>query len=77
MSGNDEAIGSKIKTAIPFVLRWVTQEDTHSGAGCKFVRSGGGEVRITLAPKNMKVVIGGVVAIQCKIRRGETEGLGW
>lgn len=41
---DDDSICGGIKTQVPFVVEWITEEDTHGGAGCKFTGGGGGEV---------------------------------
>jgi hypothetical protein len=55
MPQNNEPIGCKIKALISHVFRQITKKDAHYRAWGEFMRGCGREIRITLAPKNVKV----------------------
>lgn len=60
MPRNNNPVSDRIKTPIPFVMKWIAKEDTHRGTGRKFVGGGGGEIGVAFAAKNTKVCISGV-----------------
>ena len=57
MAGDDDTIGGKIKTAVAFVFRRVTKEDTHGGAGSEFMGGSGRDVGIALKAKDIEMVV--------------------
>ena len=54
---NEDSVGNRIIAAIAFGVWWVSEKNACHGARCKFVRSGGGDARITKTPKNTKIII--------------------
>jgi hypothetical protein len=52
------------------VGRGVTEEETTSGARRYLMGSGGGSVGIAGTTENVKMVVGGGCAIQCKVGSG-------
>jgi hypothetical protein len=58
-------VGERIKTSVLLMIRGVTEEETTSGARCKFVGSSGRGVGIVGATKHSKVCIG-----RCGVEEG-------
>ena len=56
MSGDQDAARCEVKGSVPLVIRGVIKEHT-SRAGRQLVRSGGGGVKVTRTPEDMKVVV--------------------
>ena len=57
MSGDQNAARGEVKASVPLVVRGVPEEHTTSRAGRQLVRSGGGGVRVTRTPEDLKVVV--------------------
>jgi hypothetical protein len=57
VAGDDDTIGGDIKTAVAFVFRRVTMEDTHGGAGSEFMGGSGRYVGIALTAKDTEMVV--------------------
>jgi hypothetical protein len=57
--GDDDAVGGKVKTVIPLVVRGVAKEEAADGTRRLLMGSGGGSVRIASIAKHAKVVVGG------------------
>ena len=76
MAGDDDTIGGKIKTAVAFVFRRVTKEDTHGGAGSKFMGGSGRDVGIALTTKDTEMVVRWGATEECKVGSGVIEGAG-
>jgi hypothetical protein len=76
VAGDDDTIGGDIKTAIAFVFRRVTKEDTHGGAGSKFMGGSGRDVGIALIAKDTEMVIRWGATKECKMGSGVIEGAG-
>lgn len=76
MTGDDDTVGSQVKTPISLVMSRVSQEDTESRTRGEFVRSGGGKVRVTLATKHPRVIIRGMGAVRSKVWGGKGQGFG-
>jgi hypothetical protein len=65
-----------IKTNITLVVRGIAKEDAQSGAGGKFVGSGGREIGIALASEDAKMIIGGVNTEESKMGGGKRKCFG-
>jgi hypothetical protein len=76
MTRDDDMIGGEFKATIAFVFGWVAEEDTSGGAGSKFMGGSGGDVGITLAAEDAKMVIGRGTTIKRKVGGGVVEGAG-
>ena len=74
MAGDDDTIGGKIKTAVAFVFRRVTKEDTHGGARSKFMGGSGRDVGIALTTKDTEMVVRWGATEECKVGSGVIEG---
>lgn len=59
MARYDDAVGMTVKAKIALVMWGIAKENTKGGTRRKLVRSGGGEVRITLTIKDAKMLIRG------------------
>jgi hypothetical protein len=70
MTRDDDAMGEKIETPVPLVIRGIYEEKTTGGSRGKFVRSGGRGVAIASAPEDSKVLIGGGGAEEGEKRSG-------
>jgi hypothetical protein len=57
MPGNNDSVGGLVETAVAFVVRRITEEDTQGGAGCEFVWCSCRQVRITTTTKDTKMFI--------------------
>ena len=77
MLGGDDSICGQIKAAVSFMMSGIAKEDAQGGARGEFMWSCGGEVWITLATENPKVIIRRGFAQKGDVWRGEVEGLGW
>ena len=77
MPRDDDSVGGEIKAAVSFVMSGIAKEDAQGGARGEFMWSCGGEVWITLATENPKVIIRRGFAQKGEVWRGEVEGLGW
>ena len=77
MQRDDDSVGGEIKAAVSFVMSGIAKEDAQGGAWGEFMWSCGGEVWITLATENPKVIIRQGFAQKGEVWRGEVEGLGW
>ena len=54
---SEDSVGNRIITTIAFGVWWVSEKDACHGARCEFMRSSGGDARITETPKNTKIII--------------------
>lgn len=52
MTRDNNPVRNGVKTPVPFMVRWISQKDTHDRAGGKFVGGGGGYVGVAVATKN-------------------------
>ena len=77
MLGGDDSICGQIKAAVSFMMSGIAKEDAQGGARGEFLWSCGGEVWITLATENPKVIIRRGFSQKGEVWRGEVEGLGW
>ena len=59
------------------MMSGIAKEDAQGGARGEFLWSCGGEVWITLATENPKVIIRRGFSQKGEVWRGEVEGLGW
>ena len=57
MSRDDDPVGGPIKAGVAFVVRRITEEDTHGGARSEFVGSSGGEVGVAPTSEDTEMVI--------------------
>jgi hypothetical protein len=58
MTRDDDAVGGKVQTPVPLVVRRVAKEQTAGGARRKLMRSGSRSVRVAGTAEHAKVVIG-------------------
>jgi hypothetical protein len=68
MARDEDSTRGKVVASVPLVIGVVLKEDTKSRTGSQLVRSGGGGVRVTHAPKDSKVILA---------RRGTEESVVW
>ena len=77
MPRDDDSICGEIKAAVSFMVSGIAKEDTHGRTGSEFMGSSGGEVWVTLAAENPKMIIRRRFDQKGEVWRGEVEGLGW
>jgi hypothetical protein len=70
VTGDDDAIGCELKTAIPLVVRGVAKEETASGAGRQLMRSSSRSVGIADTTKYAEEGVGRGGAVQGEIGGG-------
>jgi hypothetical protein len=59
VSGDEDAARGEVVASIPLVVRRVTKENATCRARRQFVRSSGGDVRVTGTTEDTKVVLAG------------------
>jgi hypothetical protein len=57
VTGDDDAMGGEVKTAIPLVVKGVAKEDAARGAGRQLMRSSNGSVGIVGIAKHVEGVV--------------------
>ena len=57
MPRDDDSICGEIKAAVSFMVSGIAKEDTQGRAGSEFMGSSGGEVWVTLAAKDSKMIV--------------------
>jgi hypothetical protein len=57
VSGDEDSTRGEVNATVLLVVRGVTEKHTMSGARRQLVRSSGGGVRVTSAPKDTKVIV--------------------
>jgi hypothetical protein len=76
VTGGDDAVRNRIIAAVAFGVSRVTEENTRNGTRGEFMRSGGGDTRITTTTENPKTVVGwrGTVkeVMRCIVPAGTT-----
>jgi hypothetical protein len=64
---DDDAVGGKVQTPIPLVVRGVAKEEAAGGARRKLMRGSSGSVRVASTAEHAKVVVGGGCAVQGEV----------
>jgi hypothetical protein len=65
---DDDAVGGKVQTPIPLVVRGVAEEEAASGARRKLMRGGSRSVRVAGTAEHAQVVVGRGCAVQGEVR---------
>jgi hypothetical protein len=73
---DDDAVGGKVQTAIPLVVRGVAKEEAVGGARRKLMRGSSGIVRVAGTVEHTKVVVGGGYAVQGEVESRVANRLG-
>jgi hypothetical protein len=76
VSGDDDVVGGEMETAVSFVVRGVSEENTCGGPGCQFVSGFSREIRIAGATKHAQVLIGGDDSMEGDVWTGHADHLG-
>jgi hypothetical protein len=76
MTRDDDSIGSEVKAAVLFVMSRIANEDAKNRQWSEFMAGYGGEIRVTLAPKNAEMSIRRQGATKSIMRRTELKCLG-
>jgi hypothetical protein len=64
---DDDAVGGKVQTPIPLVVRGVAKEEAAGGVRRKLMRGSSESVRVAGTAEHAKVVIGGGCAVQGEV----------
>jgi hypothetical protein len=76
VSGDDDVVGSEIKTLVTFMVSGVSKENTSGEPGCQFVSSFVGEIRIAGITEHAQVLIGGDNSREGIVWTGHADRLG-
>jgi len=57
MARDEDAMRGKVVASVPLVIRGVSEEDTEGRTGSQLVGSGGGGVRVSSTPEDLKVTV--------------------
>jgi hypothetical protein len=77
VTGDDDAMGGEVMTAIPLVDRRVAKEEATSGAWRQLMGSSSGSVRVAGTSEHAKVVVGGGCVVQGEVGGGVAHRLRW
>jgi hypothetical protein len=73
---NNDFAGREVEAAVPFLLSWITEKNTMSGARGKLVSDGGDEIWVAQTPERAQMVVGGMNTVEEEVRGKMVNGAG-